>query len=147
MTTADFETHRPYHTVGIHSRCAPRTVKLFVRRAFLRKYIQIIKTLNSTKLKQYYLFLCILHWIVTVHTKNLILTLSFFHNISNNLVKCGTIRNMDKYIILHHISCVRNVSHFFCYVFDTLHICALRFSELLHFLRMETDFSYFNLSF
>lgn len=96
------------------------------RRAFLRKYIRIIKIQNSTTLKQYYLLVCILRSIVSVYTQNLTLTLSFFHDMFNNLVKCGAIWN------------IRDVSHFFCYIFYTLHICAVRFSELLHVLRMQT---------
>lgn len=84
------------------------------------------------------MFLCILNSIVSVYTTNLTLTLSFFNNISNDPVKCDTIRNMGKYIMLYNISCICNVSHFFYYVFYTLHICALCFSELLHFLSMET---------
>lgn len=39
LTTADFKTE-----------------KFFVTRASLRKYIETVKTLNSTILKQYYLF-------------------------------------------------------------------------------------------
>ena len=40
-------------------------------------------------------------WIVNARTENLTATLSFiFHNTSNDLVRCETIRNMGLYIVL-----------------------------------------------
>ena len=73
LTTADFETYQPYHTVGIQSRPTPRTAKFFVRRAFLREYIEIIEALNSTASNRYYLFICL----YSALNCNLTLTLSF----------------------------------------------------------------------
>lgn len=46
------------------------------------------------------------------------------HNISNDVVKCGRIRNTGQYIIPHHVSCIRDASLFFCRVFYNLRICA-----------------------
>lgn len=60
----DFET---YHRIGIQSQSTSRTAKFFVRRVFLRMYVEIIKTLNSSTLNQYYLFIHIL-----IYSKSLV---------------------------------------------------------------------------
>jgi len=52
MATADFDTYRTWHTAEGQLR-PTKNGGILHQRAFLRKYIEIIKTLNYITLNQY----------------------------------------------------------------------------------------------
>lgn len=124
----DFDTYRvrSKNSAEVQSRPTPRTGEIFRRRIFLRKCIEIMKILNYVELICYSLNQLFVYSYSVLNCQcaywKFNSTFKLYFIFSNNLVKYGTIRNMDPTSNFLHSSTVMSSTRYTFAINSSLHL-------------------------